>query len=213
MAGSASGRTGRLGGEDRPQAAPFAVNQIAHSSNDQLEHDVDVCAEHEVCRSPSPRFLRAQIRRRQDARRGRRGVARRHQHPPAKEGGLGRRRWPHPRLRRRGRPCRHALALRAGARGARLVQGTILLSGSIADGRSIFAAQALGADFAYIGTRFHRDRGSQRGRGLQEVDRQSSAEDIVIPNLFTGVQWQLSRAVDRRRRPTRTTCRSPTSRR
>ena len=66
-------------------------------------------------------------------------------------------------------------------------KGTILLSGSIADGRSIFAAQALGADFAYIGTRFIATEEANAVEAYKKSIVESSAEDIVYSNLFTGV--------------------------
>ncbi len=66
-------------------------------------------------------------------------------------------------------------------------KGTILLSGSIADGRSIFAAEALGADFAYIGTRFIATEEANAVPGYKQSIIDSAADDIVYSNLFTGV--------------------------
>ncbi len=66
-------------------------------------------------------------------------------------------------------------------------KGTILLSGSIADGRSIFAAEALGADLAYIGTRFIATEEANAVDGYKQAIIDSAADDIVYSNLFTGV--------------------------
>ncbi len=168
------------------KAAPFAVNQICHTSNDRLEHDVDVCAEHEVpitiTSLRAPRFV----------------VEKAHSH-----GGLV---W-HDVIN-----LRHARkAAEEGVDGLILVcagagghagtlspfalvpevrawfKGTILLSGSIAHGRSVFAAQALGADLAYIGTRFVATAEANAVDGYKQAIIDASADDIVYSNLFTGV--------------------------
>ena len=168
------------------KAAPFAVNQICHTSNDRLEHDVDVCAEHEVpitiTSLRAPRFV----------------VEKAHSH-----GGLV---W-HDVIN-----LRHARkAAEEGVDGLILVcagagghagtlspfalvpevrawfKGTILLSGSIAHGRSVFAAQALGADLAYIGTRFVATAEANAVDGYKQAIIDASADDIIYSNLFTGV--------------------------
>ncbi|MBL9012050.1 MAG: nitronate monooxygenase [Alphaproteobacteria bacterium] len=168
------------------KAAPFAVNQIAHSSNDRLEHDVDVCAEHEVpitiTSLRAPKFV-------VDKMHGAGGVVWhdviniRHAKKAADEGvdglilvcsGAG---------GHAGTLSPFALVPEVRA----WFKGTILLSGSIADGRSIFAAQALGADFAYIGTRFIATAEANAVEGYKTSIIEASAEDIVYSNLFTGV--------------------------
>ena len=168
------------------KAAPFAVNQIAHSSNDRLEHDVDVCAEHQVpitiTSLRAPKFV-------VDKMHGAGGVVwhdvinLRHAKKAAEEGVDG------------------LILVCAGAGGhagmlspfalvpevRAWFKGTILLSGSIADGRSVFAAEALGADFAYIGTRFIATEEANAVPGYKQAIIDSAADDIVYSNLFTGV--------------------------
>ena len=103
------------------QAAPFAVNQIVHVSNDRVAQDMQVCVKHKVPIIITS--LRAPGRDREGgARLRRRRLPRRHQHPPREEGGGGGRRRPDPRLRRRRRPRGHAVALRARARSALVVR-------------------------------------------------------------------------------------------
>jgi nitronate monooxygenase len=65
--------------------------------------------------------------------------------------------------------------------------GPIALSGSIANGQSILAAQALGADFAYIGTRFIASKEANAEQDYKEMLVEHSAKDIVYSSLFTGV--------------------------
>ena len=65
--------------------------------------------------------------------------------------------------------------------------GTILLSGSISDGHSIASALALGADLAYIGTRFIATKEANADQGYKDMLISSSASDIVYSSLFTGV--------------------------
>ncbi len=168
------------------KAAPFAVNQIAHSSNDRLEHDVDVCAEHAVpitiTSLRAPKFV-------VDKMHAAGGVIWhdvinvRHAKKAAEEGVDG------------------LILVCAGAGGhagtlspfalvpevRAWFKGTILLSGSIADGRSIFAAEALGADLAYIGTRFIATEEANAVDGYKQAIIDSAADDIVYSNLFTGV--------------------------
>ena len=168
------------------KAAPFAVNQIAHSSNDRLEHDVDVCAEHQVpitiTSLRAPKFVVEKMHAAggviwHDV------INVRHAKKAAEEGVDG------------------LILVCAGAGGhagtlspfalvpevRAWFKGTILLSGSIADGRSIFAAEALGADLAYIGTRFIATEEANAVDGYKQAIIDSAADDIVYSNLFTGV--------------------------
>jgi nitronate monooxygenase len=69
----------------------------------------------------------------------------------------------------------------------RFYDGTIILSGSIASGGAIAAAQALGADLAYLGTRFIASTEANAPAAYKQLIEQSTAEDIVYTNLFTGV--------------------------
>ena len=168
-------------------SAPFAVNQIVHKTNNRLEQDVELCAKHRV---PVDHHLagRARGRQRGRARLGRRRAARRDQ-PDAfaskaiEKGADG------------------LIPVAAGAGGhaggcrrSRSIQelrewfdGPIALSGAIANGRAVLAAQAMGADLAYIGSAFIATQEAHAGRGLQGDDHQFDREDIVYTNLFTGV--------------------------
>jgi nitronate monooxygenase len=171
-----------------PQAlvAPFAVNQIVHSSNDRLQHDMDLCVKHRV-----PIIITSL--RAPDA-----VVEAAHSY-----GGL---------VFHDVTTIKHAQrALAAGVDGLILVcagagghagrlspfalvpevrafyDGTIILSGAIASGGAILAAQAIGADLAYIGTRFIASAEANAADAYKEMIVQSRGEDIVTSNLFTGV--------------------------
>ncbi|MBM3619484.1 MAG: nitronate monooxygenase [Alphaproteobacteria bacterium] len=166
--------------------APFAVNQIVHSSNDRLQHDVDLCEKYQVpiqitsLRAPDDVVKSAH----------RYGCLVFHDVINTK----------------------HAKrALQAGVDGLILVcagagghagalspfalvpevrqfyDGCILLSGSIANGASVLAAQAVGADLAYIGTRFTASKEANASEGNKQCIVESSGEEIVYTNLFTGV--------------------------
>ena len=166
---------------------PIAVNQIVHQSNARLEDDVRVCVEHEV-----PIFitsLRAPAREIIDAVHHYGGLVLhdvinlRHAQKALEAGVDG------------------LILVAAGAGGhagtlspfalvgevRRMFDGPIVLSGSIANGGSILAAQAMGADLAYMGTRFI---ATQEAHAVDDYKRaivNSSASDIVYTNLFTGV--------------------------
>jgi nitronate monooxygenase len=171
-----------------PQAtvAPFAVNQIVHSSNDRLKHDMDLCVKHRV-----PIIITSL--RAPDA-----VVEAAHGY-----GGL---------VFHDVTTLKHAQrALAAGVDGLILVcagagghagrlspfalvpevrafyDGAIILSGSIASGGSILAAQAIGADLAYIGTRFIASAEAGAPEAYKRMIVESRGEDIVYSNLFTGV--------------------------
>ena len=168
------------------KVAPFAVNQIVHASNTRLQHDVDLCVKHRV-----PIMITSL--RAPDA-----VVEAAHSY-----GGL---------VFHDVTNIAHAKrALQAGVDGLILVctgagghagtlspfalvpevrrfyDGTLILSGSIAGGGAIAAAQALGADLAYIGTRFIASTEANAPAAYKQMIEASSAEDIVYTNLFTGV--------------------------
>jgi len=178
----------RIGAElaDDPDAAPFAVNQIIHQSNERLEHDMALCVKHEV-----PLIITSL--RAPDAI-----VPQVHAY-----GGL----VFHDVI-----SVRHAeKALAAGVDGLILVcagagghagmlspfalvgeirkfyTGPIVLSGAITNGRGILAAQAMGADFAYIGTRFIATREANAQEAYKRCIVDSAAVDIVYTPYFTGV--------------------------
>ena len=170
----------------RTGAAPFAVNQIVHKSNDRLEHDVEVCTRHKV-----PITITS-LRAPNDV------IPKIHAY-----GGI----VLHDVIN-----VRHAeKALEAGVDGLILVcagagghagtlspfaligevrrffDGPIVLSGAIASGNAILAALAAGADLAYIGTRFlATPEASVPDRYKEEIVR-SAAGDIVYTDLFSGV--------------------------
>ena len=168
------------------KVAPFAVNQIIHQSNDRLDRDLDACVRHQV-----PMIITS-LRAPDDV------VKRVHAY-----GGV----VFHDVIN-----IRHAeKALEAGVDGLILVcagagghagmlspfalvremrrffKGPIALSGSITDGAGILAAEAIGADFAYIGTRFIACREANAPEAYKQMIQQSRAADILYTPFFTGV--------------------------
>jgi nitronate monooxygenase len=168
------------------RVAPFAVNQIIHQSNDRLDHDLDVCMRHRVP------IIITSLRAPDDV------VKRVHEY-----GGM----VFHDVI-----SIRHAQkALEAGVDGLVLVcagagghagmlspfalvrevrrffDGPIALSGSITDGAGILAAEAIGADFAYIGTRFIATHEANAVAGYKQMIVDSAAADIVYTPFFSGV--------------------------
>lgn len=171
---------------ESPSAAPFAVNQIIHPSNTRLEHDMALCVKHEVpliiTSLSAPTRIVPQV----------------HAY-----GGL----VFHDVI-----SVRHAeKALEAGVDGLILVcagagghagtlspfalvgeirkfyDGPIALSGAITNGSSILAAQALGADFAYIGSRFIATEEANAADAYKQALLESTAQDVVYTPYFTGV--------------------------
>ncbi|MCW5620979.1 MAG: nitronate monooxygenase [Burkholderiales bacterium] len=166
--------------------APFAVNQIIHQSNDRLDHDLDLCVRHQV-----PMIITS-LRSPADV------VKRVHDY-----GGV----VFHDVIN-----VRHAQkALEAGVDGLVLVcagagghagtfspfalvrevrqffDGPIALSGAITDGNGVLAAEAIGADFAYVGTRFIATLEANADSRYKQMLVDSSATDIVYTPYFTGV--------------------------
>ena len=174
--------------EQNPDAkvAPFAVNQICHGSNDRLMQDMETCVKHEVpiiitsLRPPSEVV---------DAAHSYGGLVFhdvinvRHAQKAAEQGvdglilvcaGAG----------------GHAGALSPFALVREVKEwfdGTIILSGSIGDGHSVASAIALGADYAYLGTRFIATEEANADPGYKKMLEESAASDIVYSSLFTGV--------------------------
>jgi nitronate monooxygenase len=169
-----------------PQAAPFAVNQIIHQSNERLDHDMALCVKHEV-----PLIITS-LRAPNDIV----------PHVHAYGGQVF-----HDVI-----SVRHAeKALEAGVDGLILVcagagghagtlspfalvgeirkfyDGPIALSGAIANGSAILAAQAMGADFAYIGTRFIATQEANAVDAYKQAIVDSAAVDVVYTPYFTGV--------------------------
>ncbi|QEZ45441.1 NAD(P)H-dependent flavin oxidoreductase [Cupriavidus oxalaticus] len=166
---------------------PVAVNQIVHASNARLEHDIKVCVEHKV-----PIFitsLRAPPRELIDAVHSYGGIvlhdviSLRHAEKAIEAGVDG------------------LILVAAGAGGhagmlspfalvgevRKIFDGPIALSGSIATGEAVLAAQAMGADFAYVGTRFIASQEAHAAETYKRSITSSAAADIVYTNLFTGV--------------------------
>jgi nitronate monooxygenase len=169
------------------KVGPIAVNQIVHQSNDRLEHDVAVCVKHQVPIIISS--LRAPPREMLDAVHAYGGIVMhdvvsiRHAEKALEAGVDG------------------LILVAAGAGGhagalspfalvgevRKFFDGPIALSGSIATGDAILAAQAMGADFAYIGSRWLATRESNVTDAYRNAIVESSASDVVYTNLFTGV--------------------------
>ena len=167
-------------------AAPFAVNQICHASNDRLMQDMESCVKHEVPIINTSLRPPLEI---VEAAHSYGGVVFhdvinvRHAKKAAEQGVDG------------------LILVCAGAGGhagthspfalVREVKewfdGTILLSGSISDGHSIASSLALGADLAYIGTRFIATKEANADQRYKDMLIESSASDIVYSSLFTGV--------------------------
>lgn len=170
----------------KQRVAPFAVNQIIHQSNDRLDHDLDLCVKY---RAP---LIITSLRAPGDF------IKSIHNY-----GGL---------VFHDVTNVRHAeKALEAGVDGLILVcagagghagtyspfalvgevrrfyDGPIVLSGAITTGRGILAAQALGADLAYMGTRFIATKEANADQRYKDMIISSSAKDIVYTPFFTGV--------------------------
>ena len=167
-------------------AAPFAVNQICHASNDRLMQDMESCVKHEVpiiITSLRPPLEIVEAAHSYGGVVFHDVINVRHAKKAAEQGVDG------------------LILVCAGAGGhagthspfalVREVKewfdGTILLSGSISDGHSIASSLALGADLAYIGTRFIATKEANADQRYKDMLIESSASDIVYSSLFTGV--------------------------
>ena len=170
---------------DKP-AAPFAINQIVHKSNDRLDHDMQICARYKVPIVITSLGARTDVN---DAVHAWGGVV---MHDiinnffakkAIEKGADG------------------LIAVAAGAGGHAgvkspfaLIQeirewfdGPVALSGSIASGGAVLAALAMGADFAYIGSAFVATDEARAASGYKQMIVESTSDDIVYSNLFTGV--------------------------
>jgi nitronate monooxygenase len=177
---------------DRP-AAPYAINQIVHKSNDRLEHDMAVCAKYRVPVVITSLGARTDVN---DAVHGWGGVvlhdvinnffARK----AIDKGADG------------------LIAVAAGAGGHAgvkspfaLVQeirawfsGPLALSGAMATGGAVLAAQAMGADLAYIGSAFIATEEARASEAYKQAIVEGSSDDIVYSSLFTGVHGNYLKA-------------------
>jgi nitronate monooxygenase len=166
--------------------APFAVNLIVHASNDRVEHDLEVCARHRVpIIITSLRPPQAVV----DKVHGWGGLVfhdvtnLRHAQKAIEAGVDG------------------LILVAAGAGGhagtlspfalvaevRRIFAGTLILSGSITSGGQILAAQAMGADLAYMGTRFIASAEAQAAEGYKQMILEGQAADILYTPFFTGI--------------------------
>jgi nitronate monooxygenase len=166
--------------------APYAVNQIVHRSNDRLDEDVQACVDHQVP------IIITSLGARRDIN------AAIHSY-----GGLVFHDVINNEFARKAidKGADGLIAVAAGAGGHAgtispfaLVQeirtwfdGPLLLSGAIGHGRSILAAQAAGADLAYIGSAFLATQEADAPRAYKDMITASTSADIVYTNLFTGV--------------------------
>ncbi len=170
---------------DRP-SAPFAINQIVHRSNDRLEHDMEMVVKYRVPVIITSLGARTDVN---DAIHSYGGVVlhdiinNTFARKAIEKGADG------------------LIAVAAGAGGHAgikspfaLVQeirqwfdGPVALSGSIATGGAVLAAQAMGADFAYIGSAFIATHEARASDAYKAAIVGSSSDDIVYSNLFTGV--------------------------
>ena len=167
-------------------AAPFAINQIVHKSNERLAHDMALCVKYKVP------IIITSLGAREDVNAAAHSyggvvlhdiINNKHAHKAIEKGADG------------------LIAVAAGAGGHAgvkspfaLIQeirqwfdGPVALSGSISTGGAVLAAQAMGADFAYIGSAFI---ATDEARAVPEYKQcivASDSDDIVYSNLFTGV--------------------------
>lgn len=167
-------------------AAPFAVNQIVHRSNARLQRDVEICMTHKVKIWITSLGAVPEVNAAAHACGGivlHDVINNRHARKAIEKGADG------------------LIAVAAGAGGHAgalspfaLIQeirdwfnGPLLLSGAIARGESILAAQAMGADLAYIGSAFIATQEANAVQAYKDMIVQCGANDIVYSNLFTGV--------------------------
>ncbi|MBK7313745.1 NAD(P)H-dependent flavin oxidoreductase [Candidatus Aalborgicola defluviihabitans] len=167
-------------------AAPFAINQIVHKSNDRLEHDMAMCVKYKVPIIITSLGAREDINAAAHSYGGvvlHDVINNKHAHKAIEKGADG------------------LIAVAAGAGGHAgvkspfaLVQeirqwfdGPLVLSGAIATGDAVLAAQAMGADFAYIGSAFIATEEARAADAYKEAIAQGTSDDIVYSNLFTGV--------------------------
>ena len=170
---------------DNP-AAPFAINQIVHKSNDRLEHDMALCVKYKVPIIITSLGAREDINA---AAHSYGGVVLhdiindKHARKAIEKGADG------------------LIAVAAGAGGHAGVkspfaliqeirqwfEGPIALSGAISTGGAVLAAQAMGADFAYIGSAFIATEEARASQAYKQAIVEGNSDQVVYTNLFTGV--------------------------
>jgi len=167
-------------------AAPYAVNQIVHKTNERLDADVDACVKHKVPIVITSLGARPEVN---DAIHSYGGIVLhdviniKFAEKALEKGADG------------------LIAVCAGAGGhagglspfaliseiRQFFDGPLLVSGAIATGRGVLAAQAMGADLAYIGSAFIATNEANAPRDYKQMIVDSAAGDVVYTNLFTGV--------------------------
>jgi nitronate monooxygenase len=170
---------------DQP-AAPFAINQIVHKSNDRLEHDMAMCVKYKVP------IIITSLGAREDVNEAAHSY-----------GGIVLHDVINNKFAKKAieKGADGLIAVAAGAGGHAgvkspfaLIQeirewfdGPVALSGSIATGGAVLAAQAMGADFAYIGSAFIATDEARAADDYKQAVVDSTSDDVVLSNLFTGV--------------------------
>jgi nitronate monooxygenase len=169
-----------------PNAAPFAVNQIVHKSNDRLEADVETCVKHAVPIVITSLGAQPWLN---DAIHAYGGIVLHDVTTVAYA----------KKALDKGADGLIAVCAGAGGHAGTLspfalieeirafFDGPLLLSGAIATGRAVLAAEALGADLAYMGSAFIATEEANSPPAYKDMIVSSAAEDIVYSNLFTGV--------------------------
>lgn len=170
---------------DNP-AAPFAINQIVHRSNDRLDHDMAVCEKYKVPIVITSLGAREDVNKAVQAWGGivlHDVISNVFAHKAIEKGSDG------------------LICVAAGAGGHASVKspfamvqeirdwfdGPLLLAGSIATGGAILAAQAMGADLAYIGSPFIATHEARAADGYKQMIVESNSDDIVYSNFYTGI--------------------------
>ena len=167
-------------------AAPFAINQIVHKSNERLMYDVELCMKYKVPITITSLGARVEVN---DAMHSVGGITlhdiinNRFAKKAVEKGADG----------------LIAVAAGAGGHAGRLspfpliaeirswFNGPLALSGAIASGDAVLAANAMGADLAYIGSAFIATNEARADERYKKMIDESSADDIIYSNLFTGV--------------------------
>jgi len=167
-------------------AAPFAINQIVHKSNDRLEHDMALCEKYKVPIVITSLGAREDVNKAVQAWGGitlHDIISNVFAHKAVEKGATG------------------LIAVAAGAGGHASVKspfamvqeirewfdGPLVLSGAIASGGAVLAAQAMGADLAYMGSAFIATHEARAVDAYKEMITKSNSDDIVYSNFYTGV--------------------------
>ena len=176
----------RLDGELGPQDAPYAVNQIVHRSNDRLMHDVELCVKYKAPIVITSLGAREEVN---EAIHSYGGIV---LHDIISDGFAR-------KAVAKGADGLIAVAAGAGGHAGTIspfalvgeirawFDGPVALSGAIASGDAVLAAQAMGADFGYVGSAFIATTEANADPAYKQMLVDSSAADIVYTNLITGV--------------------------